>query len=653
MKSARLPKLSTGVNRLGLPRRRRWWRRGVKWLSIIVGSLLFILLVTAAFYYPKAKLALAAARRAQTAAKLVPADLSQQHFTEAQKHLDDLQSALTETAQQLKRMQGLRHWPLIGRQYQAIEGLLVVGDDSAKASHALVNFLAQIFSPFSTRGKVSLASITPKEKGELLAAMANQEEPLRQAQASIHRAADSLDKIPSAGLIGPLHRIIGPLKEQFPIVTKALDQAIPATHLLPPVLGYPDTKTYLFLLLNNTELRPGGGFIGTYGLMKVYSGEIASLHTDNSYNLDDAAKGLPVITPPAPLQKYLKANAWYFRDSNWSPDFPTSAQQSLLFYQREGGSRNVDGVVAVTPTMIAALLRLVGPIKVGTLEFTADNFTDKLQKYVDVNYALNGQDASQRKDIIGTLTSELVSRLLKLPLAEWKDLFLVLSQQLNQKQFLLYMKDSALQSILQAQNWAGAIDETTTTDYLQVVDANLASLKTDPTIVRIYTYSVTAQNGQAQANLKIEYRHTGKFDWKTTRYNTYVRVYVPAGATLVSSQGAQRQEKSNRAGEVVTTTESGKTVFGAFKSIEPGTTSTLQLTYTLPPFVANQLEQQTYQLVWQKQPGMVAPNLNLTVNAPDHRPTLAAGLDNQGKLSHSGVSFVGRLDTDRRIIIRY
>ena len=32
------------------------------------------------------------------------------------------------------------------------------------------------------------------------------------------------------------------------------------TRLMPQLLGFDEEKTYLFLFLNNTELRPGGGY---------------------------------------------------------------------------------------------------------------------------------------------------------------------------------------------------------------------------------------------------------------------------------------------------------------------------------------------------------------------------------------------------------
>lgn len=632
--------------------RRRRWHPWMTKTTFIIGGITVFLLAMAAYYYPKAKPVIDAARQAQSASKTLTQHISQQNFTAAGKDVADIQRQLTSVNQGLDRMKGLSHWPYIGKQYRAAVTLVSLAQDGTEAGSAFVDFLAHLFAPFADRGKVNLASLTADEKGRLLAGVSERESSLRTAQESIHRAAALLDKIPSKGLIGPLQKVVRPLKDNFPSILQAIDQAIPATHVLPPVLGYPKQKTYLFLMENNTELRPGGGFIGTYGLMKIRNGEITSLTTDNSYNLDEAAKNLPMIAPPDPIRRYLKVNNWNFRDANWSPDFPTSAQQALVLYEREGGVRDVDGVLALTPTAISAMLGLVGSIKIDNVEFTADNLTDKLQYYVDRGYASSGKDLSQRKDIIGAMTKELVDRLMRLPLGKWKDLFLVLSQQLSQKQFLMYMKDQALQSIIVDENWGGSIRDANNTDYLMVADANLASLKSDPAVLRTYDYRVTLNGDRPEATLTIAYNHTGKFGWKTTRYNTYVRIYVPVGTELIDSSGAQIREKSNQAGPVDTTTELGKTVFSAFKSIEPGTTSKLVLHYRLPASVSVKQSDQPYRLIWQKEPGMVDPQITLTVTSRP-RPKLADGLDNEAKISKDAVTFAGSLNQDRDISISY
>jgi len=617
--------------------------------GITLGVLVLILGLGLLWYYPKAQKAVAAGKAAAEVGRQLPDDLSQQNFVKAKADVAQLRQHLLEADTAMKQMGSLRLIPYVGRQYQAVQTLLVVGQDSGQAIGTLVDFLANVFEPFSSKGKISLATITPAEKGQLLKGMSDRGDDLRAAQVALHDAAKQLETIPSTGLIKPLAEVVEPLRQQFPLLTEALDQAIPATKVIPTILGYPTGKTYLFLLENNTELRPGGGFIGTYGIMKVSSGEITSLETDNVYNIDKAADSLATIQPPAAMQRMLKVNKWYFRDSNWSPDFPTSAAQALFLYQRQGGVKKIDGVIAVTPTAIAHLIGLVGKIKVSGLEFTAENFVDQLQYQVEQGFLKAGIPESQRKDIIGDLTSELMSRLLNLPVASWKDLFLSMNGELESKQILLFLKDTAAQNILVQQNWAGAIATTDTQDYAMVVDANLASLKTDQVMQREYSYAVEPEGDSAVATLTIKWRNTGKFDWKTTRYNTFTRVYVPSGSTLISSSGSQIRERSQAPGEVETSTELGKTVFSAFKSIEPGTESQLILKYRLPKKVAEQWKNGSYTLVWQKQPGMLAPKLNLTIKGTS-KLGIMEGVDNQGRISKDTARFEGTLPRDRTIV---
>lgn len=634
-------------------RRPRRWRKPLKIAGIILGGLILVVGLFGLTYYSRARTALAGVRGVQAAAAKLPQDFADQRFSQAQTHVEELQAALTRTSQAVDRMQGLRFWPYIGRQYRAVEDVLEVGQEGAEAVSALVEFADHVFAPFAGQGTVSLSKLTTEQKGQLLAGISQREADLRLAQQAVERASEALDRIPENGLLPPLQRAIYPLKQQFPLIDQGLTQAIPAARILPLVLGYPEEKTYLFLLQNNTELRPGGGFIGTYGIMRMQSGEIVSLATDNSYNLDEAAKSLPRVQPPEPIVKYLKVNNWYFRDANWSPDFPTSARQALVLYQREGGRRDVDGVMAITPTVVTALLKLVGSITIDGMEFTDQNFTDRLQRFVDAGFQSAGLDESQRKDIIGPLTKTLVDRILQLPLSEWGELFLTISQQLREKQLLMYMHDPSVQSVLADQNWAGAITSQEDQDYVMVVDANLASLKSDPVVERQYDYQVHIGETEAEATLKITYHHTGKFDWKTTRYNTFVRVYVPAGSELLETTGAQLREKSQQAGKVSTTTELGQTVFSAFKSVEPLTDGVFVLRYRLPKQIVSRWRNQgDYGLNWQKQPGLTSAKIHLNLVSLDRRPSQFTGLDNQARLGKDSIDFIGSLREDRLITIQ-
>jgi uncharacterized OB-fold protein len=622
------------------------------WAVSFVGLIIVFLGFSGLVYYSRAKQAYADAKVALVTAKKLPDDIAQQKFAPAKEHATQFQQELAVVKKDVERMQGLAWWPYVGRQYKAVRTLISAGEDGGQALGTLVDFLDRVFAPFSQRGKVNLASITRQEKGEILANIAAQGDELLTAKNKIDAAAVKINSINTAGLIGPLAEAIGPLKDQIPLITQGLNEAVPATNVFPAVLGYPTAKNYLFLMENNSELRPGGGFIGTYGLMTLASGEIASLKTDNSYNIDRAAEKMAKIAPPEAIRTYLKVNAWYFRDSNWSPDFPSSAAQALYMYQREGGAKNLDGVIAITPTFIANMLKLVGSITVDGIQFNSENFVERLQYEVEKGYLRAGIKESDRKDIIGDLSSVLVQRLMSLPLTQWKDLFLSLSQQLGEKQVLFYLKNESLQNIVMAQNWGGAIAENNNNDYLMIADANLASLKTDQVMLRRYDYAVTPDDQGAVATLTVHYQNTGKFDWKTTRYNTYVRIYVPNGSTLIEASGAQLRPMSKAVGQVTTTTELGKTVFAAFKSIEPGTQSDLVLKYRLPKNVAEQLASQQYKLIWQKEPGMIPPDMNISITNSKKAQTID-GVDNLGQIRKDTASFTGRLDRDRTIIIGY
>jgi hypothetical protein len=65
-----------------------------------------------------------------------------------------------------------------------------------------------------------------------------------------------------------------------------------AQHLLPDIsinLSKPSPK-YLILFQNNLELRPAGGYIGNFGILKVKNGQIVSLETHDTNIFDGFGK---------------------------------------------------------------------------------------------------------------------------------------------------------------------------------------------------------------------------------------------------------------------------------------------------------------------------------------------------------------------------
>lgn len=386
--------------------------------------------------------------------------------------------------------------------------------------------------------------------------------------------------------------------------------------LLPKILGFDQPRTYLLLFSNNTEIRPGGGFIGVYATMRVDKGQMELLALEGTEKIDARTPEEWRPTPPAILQEHLKVDRWYFRDSNWSPDFVASASKALELYGGEGGvaSGEIDTVVAFTPTVLEELMRLTGPFTIQGIEFTAENVTEKLEYEVEYGYEDRGIIFAERKQIIEPFMLTLLEHLKNNLFFKLKDYWQLIETMGKEKHIMLYSLNPDLQAEAIKRGWSGQVQQTTG-DYLLWVDANLAALKTDHAMARTINYSFSVQpDGRILATATMKYDHQGKFDWRTTRYRTYVRIFVPLGSELIKVAGAMKWDRTTAPGIIDQGEELGKKWFGTFIAIEPGKTGVLSFQYLLPEIISEQIKNSSYTLVVQKQLGTINHGLTLDLN---------------------------------------
>lgn len=379
------------------------------------------------------------------------------------------------------------------------------------------------------------------------------------------------------------------------------------SNLIQQVLGFTKPQTYLVLFLNNTEMRPAGGFIGAYAVIRVDKGVSEILKVEGTELLDNRSPQDFSSVPPEPLQKYLPVKRWGFRDSNWSPDFASSSVKAIELFKKEKGvaAEDIDGVIGITPTLLEEILKISGPIKVNGQEFNAQNFTEKLEYEVEYGYAEQGLHFDDRKKVLADLTHALLARLRGDIFKHWPQYFALSQRMLAEKHILAYSNDSEIQSVLLAKGWAGEIKQTTG-DYLLWADANLASLKTDKVIERELFYSFAPiSTGKYAATVKMKYVNKGSFTKFTTRYRTYARVFLPVGSQFISVSGSSTSDQG---------IENGKQWFGAFIVIEPGKTGELVWQFYLAPKVAEQIKNNSYNLLVQKQAGIIASALTLDLD---------------------------------------
>lgn len=141
------------------------------------------------------------------------------------------------------------------------------------------------------------------------------------------------------------------------------DSADRAAVLLPRLLGGSTPHRFLFVFLNNAELRAGGGIAGSIAEFTASNGHLALTR-----QVSDAAF-TPRPTPIAPLTAstrdlYGAITGEYLQDITLTPDFTQTAKLATAMWKQRFGE-NVDGVIALDPVTLSYLLRATGPITVG------------------------------------------------------------------------------------------------------------------------------------------------------------------------------------------------------------------------------------------------------------------------------------------------
>jgi len=540
------------------------------------------------------------------------------------------------------------------------------GDQMISATVNLLEGYREILSVFtalnlnSQEGQLAINFSTPAGRQAVLKAIVDNQGLLENARVKINNAKAQLASINASDMNGIFKDKVVYANSVLSEIVGQSDTALPLFKYLPDLAGYGQQKNYLVLFQNNMELRPTGGFIGSYGLITVRDGEIISISTDDIYNLDKYSKDKLFVPAPWPMTTYNVQKYLFLRDANWSPDWPTDAKQIDWFWNTERANAglppvHLDGVMAITPDAIANFLALTGPITADGVTFNHDNFSLALEKAVEFDYQQRGQTLATRKSIIGDLSKEMMSRLLSSSPKDLLKVWMVAKQDIEEKNIITWLADPAMQNYFSQENWTGEV-KSAEDDYLYVVDANLASLKTDSVMKRSIDYSVSIdKNGDLIGRTAITYQHTGKsVPGLISTYGTYTRIYVPAGTwfTRAYLQDNRGTFDLGLTKEASIGDELGKTYLGAFLTVAPGASRTFVIEYRLPQKIKTDYKNGLYKLSVQKQPGTAGHKLKIDLKFD--QPITAYNADNlPAKLTGKELQFTSDLRIDRDFTVKF
>ena len=419
--------------------------------------------------------------------------------------------------------------------------------------------------------------------------------------------------------------------------------------VLPEIMGLEGPKRYLIMAQNKDEIRPTGGFISGAGMLEVENGEIINLKFDDAnlidaWNVDGDGWWLtkPYDSPPQALTDLMLLDLFLFRDANFWPDFPTSAEQALDLYSYGQEIESLDGAIAIDQEFLQLLIEATGPVTIpdsGEI-ISSDNLLQTLQD----SWSLEGH-VLERKSFLGPFASAIQERII----SEFGNIDPVyLSNNIfdaaETGHLQMHMRDPVVNAAIIAADWNGRLPQENIQDYLQVVDTNVGYNKANQFIERALQYNVAlAADGSGTADLTVSHIHTGSADDQTCVQGTvdeyvaragyleladkcffnYLRVYVPDGSMLITGPnqvvpaeiwyGGYDWDR----GTAVVQEIPGFTTFSNFIFVPKGQTINSQYRYDLPITITQQKAAKTnYALLVEKQAGAGPYPIEVKITLP-------------------------------------
>lgn len=543
-------------------------------------------------------------RRGRAALARAEAAISARDLTAARRDLVVARQAFARTRAEIDALGPVaavaRRVPVLGNQVKAVDTFASAGSELSQAGGTLVDAAEAIVHPPDGRLPVSAA----------LDALRGTQRSLGPAVAAVARASDQVARLEGRFLIGPLARARDDLARRLPRIRARATAADHGLSALLAFAGDSGPKRYLFLSQNPDEVRPTGGFIGTYGVLTAAAGKLGLERYDAIENwvgtrpqadVPPAQVGPPFQYHDPPLRRTLA-------DVNNLPDWPQAAQLAANLW-RAGGEAPVDGVISFTPGFMGAVLSVVGPVAVPAYDetVTAENLDQRLNFYT---HQAKPPPGTGRKDFVAVLAETVMRKLLDAPASQWEPLGRAMGQAFDAREAMAWSTDPLVASTLAERGWDGAFPVHAGDFFYNSEFAYLS--KNGRGIRRAYDHRVELKpDGGARITTKLTLTNTEPPDpFGNASSLAYLTIYGPEGAVL--DQGASDPFGFHEP------TLAGHPATGWFRAATPaGGQTTLTVVWDVPR-VARQRPDGAweYALRWMNAPDHTGDMVNLAFRLP-------------------------------------
>jgi len=512
---------------------------------------------------------------------------------------------------------------LVRSRHTAVDGIADMGIAITDAGQELADLAGQLIKP-STGGGQSGRT--------LLTVLTLTNTSIVKVRADLDRAQKAAARV-DVGVL-PAGQQATLIKARSTISTglAAIDQFVLLVPVLTEVLGGNGTRTYLIEQVNNAELRPGGGFIGTYSVLQASQGTLKLLKTGGSPDISfpRALVGQPgYVQPPGPFRESLLTNnSWSFLDSNFYPDFPSNAKAAESFAQPRLGV-HIDAVISMDPYMVAKMLELTGPLPVPGFAITVNS-----QNFIPLVIVHDLAGDAIHKAILGAIAGPLMSRLSTLPANQWPALLSALNGLASARHLQAYFNNTTVEKEIRTIGWSGELNPSTTPDFMMEVESNLGATKANYFVTRQFTLEMTRRGSVLRHKVTIDLTNDMPYIYRPIEYyRAYIQFYVSATATARSDNLRAPLYPSPAPPKGMRIIDGWVPIFHGY-----GHSAEAVFTWDTPWPADGRSENHIY---WQKQPGTLADKIVVKWNdGSGHTYTVKAdlGQDRVINLSSSGIT---------------
>ena len=522
-----------------------------------------------------------------------------------------------------------RHAPVVGGSAASGTNLIIAADEATLGGLAMVRAVETV-QPLLKAGflRSETKPSTPALTAPMLAQITDDyESATRHLTTAVTLVQQTdLSTIPTSLVSASQRASLRDLLSKWPGIQAQLQSVGSWLKLAPALLGVTAPQRFLVELLDRGEVRSTGGFIGSYGILTVQSGQIQPFTLSDVFALD-----VPYVNRVGRLPAPAKYSWWPFpgyglRDSNLSFDFPTSAQYGMQMLKTEGGPE-VQGVIALTIPVIQQMLKVIGPVPLPQygVTVTADNMESLIRLYTETDAVSIGSDlppsdqlTTLHERFTALLGRAFMDKMRKVNTTQLVAIAQILVSSLPTKELQLYFSDPTAQGLLKARGLDGSLTRGPQ-DGVTIVDSSTTGNKANLFTTVNYADAVTiGQDGSATHHLTITYNFNSASNPSMTHYlylryyyQTYLRVYAPANAKLVSYDGFNGgQQQINKSDEP------GRQMWGGYVYVQDKIPYSLRLTWTVAKAATqDSAGHWSYALIYQHQAASLQ-HLVLSVTLP-------------------------------------